>query len=97
MTTLRSITESYSRSVLLSVSYLAELQAQRVSWIGYADSCIEGDTSETRVNDWAYTPVFEAKMNVAFKQIDSGEYDSFDTIDDLIADLNARAKKTKAD
>ena len=44
-------------------------------------------------NAWAYSPEFEDKMNVAFRQIEAGEYDLFDTIDDLIVDLNARAKK----
>lgn len=48
-----------------------------------------------QTNAWAYTPEFEAKMDTAFKQIAAGEYDTFETIDDLIADLNSRKNYIK--
>ena len=41
---------------------------------------------------WAYSAHFLAKMDMAFREIENGEFDSIDTIDELIDLLDGREK-----
>lgn len=44
---------------------------------------------------WAYSPRFELRLDSALRAIEAGEFDTVNTIDELIEYIDAQGKKAK--